>query len=188
MNNEVKLNLGCGKNHKAGYINVDKYGDPDIKLDLELFPWPWDDSSVTEIVLNHVLEHLGKDTETYLNIIKEIYRISRDQALVHIAVPHPRHDDFFNDPTHVRIITPEGIGMFSKKNNEKWIKEGYANTPLGIYLNVDFEIIHIAIKLDSLWTQMLNEKKMSEEEISSAAMKYNNVIKEFRMDVKVIKT
>ena len=187
MDKEIKLNLGCGKNHKEGYINVDKYGGPDLSHDLESFPWPWEDSSVSEILLIHVLEHLGHDTETYLNIIKEIYRVCKDQAVVHIAVPHPRHDDFINDPTHVRAITPESIGLFSKKNNESWIKGGYANSPLGMYLNIDLEITQLEIMPDPVWAQRLKENTITEQELSSAAKKYNNVIKEFRMTLKVIK-
>jgi len=187
MKEEIKLNLGCGNNHKNGYINVDKYGEPDIKHDLEVFPWPWEDSSVDEIVLNHVLEHLGQDTETYLDIIKEIYRVCNNQVIVHITVPHPRHDDFMTDPTHVRKITPEGIALFSKKNNEEWAKGGYANSPLGIYLNVDLELTHTSITPDPIWDLLLKKKKISEEEFLSATRKYNNVIKEFHMEVKVIK-
>ena len=187
MGKELKLNMGCGENPKKGYINVDKYGEPDVLHDLELFPWPWDDSSVNEIVLNHVLEHLGQDTDIYLNIIKEIYRVCKDQAIIHIAVPHPRHDDFINDPTHVRVITFEGIGLFSKKNNEIWVKKGCANSPLGIYLDVDLEIVQVNYVPDPLWIQSLKEGKSSEKDILSAAKKYNNVIKEIRMVLKVIK-
>lgn len=187
MGKELKLNMGCGENPKKGYINVDKYGEPDVLHDLELFPWPWDDSSVNEIVLNHVLEHLGQDTDIYLNIIKEIYRVCKDQATIHIAVPHPRHDDFINDPTHVRVITFEGIGLFSKKNNEIWVKKGCANSPLGIYLDVDLEIVQVNYVPDPLWIQSLKEGKSSEKDILSAARKYNNVIKEIRMVLKVIK-
>jgi len=187
MVKDIKLNLGCGVNHKKGYINVDKYGEPDLHHDLEIFPWPWDDSSVTEIVLNHVMEHLGQETNIYLNIVKEIYRVCKDQALVNIAVPHPRHDDFINDPTHVRKITPEGIGLFSKMNNEKWVADGLPNSPLGIYLDVDLEIVSINVTLDPLWVQIQKERKLSEGELLSAARRYNNVIKEFRMVVKVIK-
>lgn len=174
-------------NHIEGYINVDKYGKHDMQHDLESFPWPWEDSSVDEIILNHVLEHLGQDTEIYLNIIKQIYRICKDQALVHIAVPHPRHDDFINDPTHVRAITVESIGLFSKKNNEIWIKNGYANSPLGIYLDVDLEIQNVSFKPDQEWFHLLKEKKVSNEEFYSSAKKFNNVIKEIRMVVKIIK-
>jgi hypothetical protein len=94
----LKLNLGCGKNPKPGYVNVDKYDNPDVLHDLETFPWPWKDNSVNEIRLIHVLEHLGERKEVFLNIIKELYRICVASATIHIVVPHPRHDDFINDP------------------------------------------------------------------------------------------
>jgi predicted SAM-dependent methyltransferase len=62
--------------------------------------------------LNHVLEHLGRDTEIYFGIIKEIYRVIIPDGKVIIVAPHPRHDDFINDPTHIRMITPEHMTPF----------------------------------------------------------------------------
>ena len=61
----LRLNLGCGARRIDGYINVDKFGDPDLRFDLETFPYPWQDNSVIEIEMHHVLEHLGQQTETY---------------------------------------------------------------------------------------------------------------------------
>ena len=183
----MKLNLGCGNDFKEGYVNVDKYGTPDIQHDLEIFPWPWEDSSVTEIVLSHVLEHLGQNTQIYLRLIQELYRVCKDQGLLHITVPHPRHENFINDPTHVRMITPEGIALFSKKYNEQSVNAGHSNSPLGIYLDVDLEVTDISMTLDPLWEKERKEKQLSQSQILSASKQYNNVITEIYMAVKIIK-
>ena len=53
----LRLNLGCGFKQLEGYVNVDRFGNPDLKFDLETFPWPWLDNSVIEIKLIHILEH-----------------------------------------------------------------------------------------------------------------------------------
>jgi hypothetical protein len=116
-----------------------------------------------------------------------MYRICEDQANIHIVVPHPRHDDFLGDPTHVRVITPEGISLLSKKNNERWIEGGFANSPLGLYLDVDFEITELSHTLDPVWKKRFDEENMSPDVISAASKQYNNVIKEIRMVVKAVK-
>lgn len=187
MSATLKLNLGCGQNHKDGYVNVDKHGQPDICHDLETFPWPWEDNRVSEVVLNHVLEHLGESSAIYLKIIQEIYRICLPGAAVHIAVPHPRSDDFINDPTHVRAITPAGLELFSKSKNKQWIDNGFANSPLGLYLNVDFEITRVNYGLEPQWSKKLNDGVCTQEDICEAMLTYNNVVKEIRIQLTVVK-
>lgn len=187
MNTHLKLNLGCGENRIPEYINVDKYGKPDVMHDLETFPWPWEDNSIGEIRLNHVLEHLGQITSVYLRIIKELYRICAPDAAIYIVVPHPRHDHFLNDPTHVRIVTPQGLDLFSKSKNREWIKERCANSPLGLYLDVDFEIIDVKYILDPLWLEKLNSKEITETQVDQAFRNFNNVVMEIRMVIRVVK-
>ena len=147
----AKLNLGCGNILLPGYINVDKYGSPDILKDLEELPWGWDDNSIEEILMIHVLEHLGQSTDIYFGIWKELYRICKNNALITIRVPHHRHEFFYDDPTHVRAVTPLSLKLFSKKNNKRWIKAGAANSPLGIHLNIDFELIKTEITPSQDW-------------------------------------
>src|SRR5438270_657359 len=129
----LKLNLGSGQNPRPGYVNVDKHGDPDLKCDLESFPWPWPDSSVSEILLIHVLEHLGASPDVFIRIMKEMYRVCEPAAQIYIVVPHPRHDNFIGDPTHVRPLTPAMMQLFSKKANLRWREIGSPRSPLERY-------------------------------------------------------
>jgi len=184
---KIKLNLGCGNNKKAGYINVDKFGQPDVKHDLEKFPWPWKDNSVQEILLVHVLEHLGKSTKIFFKIMKELYRVCRHDALIRIRVPHPRSDNFLIDPTHVRVILPDTLDMFSKKMNKRYKDEGWSTTPLADYIDVDFEIIKSTLLLSLEWYNKHKNNEITSKERQLVARSYNNVVEEIDMVVKVIK-
>jgi len=183
----MKLNLGCGDKILTGYCNVDKYGEPDIIWDLEVFPWPWPDDSVDEVILNHVLEHLGQVPNVFLGVMKELYRVCVNGALIHIAVPHPRHDHFFMDPTHVRPITIDLFTMFSKKNNLAWRDAGAANTPLALLYGVDFEIKSTSYSLEEPYNTQYRNKEISIEQITEMLKLYNNVAFEIRMEITAIK-
>lgn len=137
----MKLNLGCGYNKYPGYVNVDSDPkcSPDIVANLEE-PLPFGDSTVSEIILYHVLEHLGQDTQTYFRIWQEFYRVLKPGGEIRITVPHWNHENFHHDPTHVRKVTPVGVQMFSQKKNRETIDSGGQETTLGIQLGIDFEI------------------------------------------------
>jgi len=183
----VKLNLGCGQNKLDGFINVDKFGSPDLKFDLEQFPWPWHDNTVDEIRLIHVLEHLGKDVEIYFNIFKELYRICKNGTLISIAVPHFRHDFFFNDPTHVRVITPDGLDLFSKSFNNFCAENNLSNSPLGLYLDIDFEIVSKNLKPGEAWFKLHPAKDVDVKALLEESTYKNNLIEEYQIVIKAIK-
>lgn len=185
----MKYNMGCGFNKLDGYVNVDKYNRcaPDLQIDLEVFPWPIQSNSVSEILFNHSLEHLGHAPETFLEIIKEIYRICQPNAKILINVPHPRHDYFLGDPTHVRPITPLVLSLFSKANNKQWIDAGMPNTPLAMYLDVDFEILKTEEVLDARYSVAFNARQLSASDIQSLAAERNNVIQDYRFTLRALK-
>ena len=183
----MKLNLGCGENKLGGYCNVDKYGEPDLRLDLETFPWPWADDSVDEIVMNHSLEHMGQRSETFVAIVKELYRVARNGAKIILRVPHPRHDNFLNDPTHVRAITPELFALFSKKKNLEWKKQGCANSPLALYHGVDFDIVSVKYALDEPYLGDLKRGKIKVADVERAIRAVNNVAHEIEIVAQAVK-
>lgn len=183
----LKLNLGCGLNPMKGFVGVDKHGSPEVKCDLEVFPWPWPSDSVDEVLLYHSLEHMGERTDTFIGIMKELYRVCAHGATVHIAVPHPRHDSFIDDPTHVRIITSGVLACFCRKFNLQAQKEGAPNSPLAIYHDVNFEIAGITYGLDEPYATQHREGKLGTQELETLMKKCNNVASEIRMDLKVIK-
>ena len=176
----LKLNLGSGKNPLPGYINVDKFGVPDVLHDLETFPWPWETSSVGEVVLRHVLEHLGETTAIYFGIIKESLQGMRTRARISITVPHPRHNFFLDDPTHVRAVTAQSMQLFSKAMNTAWAEKGAVNSPLGLYLDVDFQTENVTYVLEEPWATQFDKNQLTQAELAQAANKYNNVVKEIR--------
>lgn len=105
-----RLNLGCGRDIRAGYVNVDRIRLPGVELivDFSRFPWPFKDNAIEEVVAIHLLEHLP-DT---IRVMEELHRITRDRATVTIEVPHYKHSNAYKDPTHVRFFTEGSFDYF----------------------------------------------------------------------------
>jgi hypothetical protein len=179
----IRLNLGCGFNRSAGFVNVDKFAgcNPDMVLDLEAGPWPWADSSVQEIRMNHVLEHLGQSPDLFLSIVSEVYRILAPGGVWTVTVPHPRHDDFLSDPTHVRAITPTTLEMFDRKKNEAWVKASLSTTPLAIMTGVDFAMDSVTMIPDEVWAERLQKGQISQDDLSSMLWHSTNIAREISM-------
>jgi hypothetical protein len=183
----VKLHLGCGAKKLEGFINVDKAGKPDQRVDLEKFPWPWMTSVADEVVMIHVLEHLGGDPGTFRGIIRELYRVCAPGAKVKIVVPHWRHDNFAGDPTHVRVVNARVLSLLDRAQCEAWQAAGYANTPLALYWNVDFRVVqHQEVPAEPYRT-MLAEKTITPGELAALAGQCNNVIEELHFELEVVK-
>lgn len=184
----IKLNLGCGFNKRAGYVNVDKEKacEPDVVADLE-GRWPFESNTVEEVIASHVLEHLGATTDKFLNIMRELYRVCINGALIRISVPHHEHWTFHADPTHVRKILPEGLMLFDQDYNRASIKNGDAATPLGIYCEVDFVLKEAKPSYDEPWASRLNNGLCLVEDLEFASRHYTNCIAQWDIVLQVRK-
>lgn len=185
----IKLNLGCGSKTISGWVNVDidNTFEPDLIHDLEVTPWPFEDHCADEVAMYHILEHLGQDSRLFLTIMAELYRICQDGAVIHIDVPDPRHDSFIGDPTHVRPITPWLLGLFDYQNCRFWQETGAANTPLAMYINVDFEIVKTTYVPDERFSEMVQSGEVTLDELMKLSKRELNVFSEYQMKLRVHK-
>jgi predicted SAM-dependent methyltransferase len=185
----MKLHLGAGYKRFDGYLNVDfdPLCEPDYNFDLE-GPWPLDDNSVTAVIAHHVFEHLGDPG--YFNFLKELYRVCAPNTVIDVVVPHHRHDCFLNDPTHRRPITIEGMRLFSKAHNKFCIEVNDGSSRLGLFYNVDFEIIDFKFNIDPMYDSVLEtmtEGSKEEAEFQVALRERNNMIVDVNITLLVIK-
>jgi SAM-dependent methyltransferase len=127
-----KLNFGCGKVIKKGWINVDiqKYPDIDKSFDFEKFPYPFENDTFDYVLADNVFEHLNN-----LNLVlRELHRICKDGAKIRIIVPYYNCKGAYNDVTHVHF--------FNETTFYNLINPSYSvnkNKPL-------FEIDHLYLK------------------------------------------
>ena len=186
----MKLNLGCGKDYRDGWVNVDFYDDStcDIKHDLEVFPWPWEDDSVSEILIKHTLEHLGADLKVYIKILQEMYRICEDGAIINVHVPSPWHWNFTSDPSHVRPVTPDGLNLFSKEHCQSCIDRGMGETPFAILYDIDLRPHNVFWKYDLSWRNKLDRGEVHQSQMEEIHGNYRNVVTEFQIPVAVVKS
>jgi len=108
-----KLNLGCGKDYKQGWINVDIiHVKKDINYNLNKIPYPFKNNEFEEILLKMILEHIDKP----LKVLKEVIRISKDDAKITIIVPHATSYANFTDIQHKTNFTETSF-------NQKFLEE-----------------------------------------------------------------
>lgn len=186
----LKLNLGCGHRKIEGFVSVDKDEKchPDLVVDLERFPWPWNDNEVEQVLLYHVLEHLGQNVEVFLNIMSELWRVCVDGATITIIVPHFRNWTFYADPTHVRAISVETIRLFDQNYNRYCIENNLSDSLLGISLGVDFTVEESSHELNGPWKSKWLQNTMSLDELNFAINTYNNVVESTKMVCRVRKS
>lgn len=107
----MKLHLGCGNDYKKGYVNCDISPEvkPDRIVDLER-ELPFKDNSISEIVANHVLEHV----QNFVPLVHEFHRVCKKGVKIKIKVPFYAAWGQYNDPTHVRFFSPFTFDYFQK--------------------------------------------------------------------------
>jgi SAM-dependent methyltransferase len=81
----LKVQFGCGPKAKPGWLNVDLFGNPDLRLDLRK-PLPLPDGLASFVYSEHFLEHLDYPL-TVQQFLRECWRLLEPGGRIRIGVP-----------------------------------------------------------------------------------------------------
>ena len=157
------VNLGCGDDLLPGFTNVDLYHDSaDEKWDFLRTPWPKENSSLSGIHAEAVLEHVPAITrngqDLLFLILQEMQRVLAPGGWVWIGVPMAGKLEDYRSLCHYRHFVPESFDFLngqgggdmlrqsglSLKLEAKWTLRSGESYPIGYhtikYFGVDFNI------------------------------------------------
>lgn len=176
---DLRVNLGSGSKFNSNMVNTDLYQESgaDLVFDLSKPDWPLKENSVSFALCHSVLEHLSGDISIFF---KELYRVMSPDGIIEFVLPHPRHDWFFQDPTHVRPMLPISFEHFDREKSIQWYLSSTSHTPLALYWNIDFKIISVDQRVaDPGLAKQLNDMNISDPAL--AVQFFNNVIGDFKI-------
>ncbi|MBT3690759.1 methyltransferase domain-containing protein [Candidatus Woesearchaeota archaeon] len=110
----TKLNIGCGKDSKPGYYNVDliKFDGVDKVLDLDKFPYDLPSDHFDEIYCKSVLQCVKNPTE----VVSEFHRLLKKGGRLYFDVPHFSSKNCWKDITHRRGYAFHSFDIFMDNN------------------------------------------------------------------------
>jgi hypothetical protein len=184
-----KLNLGCGFRKMEDHWNIDKDPscNPDEVIDLNQTPWPYEDDFFEKIQANMILQYLSPDNDVFLSVIKEMYRVSANQAQWIITLPHINCELAYDDFLQTRRFTTRSFLTFDQKKNFESVAKKTGENVLGFSSGVDIEITDMNSALVKYWQQQLESGMIGQAAFEIDTMTKNNVIESVTLFFKVHK-
>jgi SAM-dependent methyltransferase len=118
----LKLNLGCGVDHREGFLGIDKMDFPNLYClrDIEKEGLPFCDNSCEYILANSFFEHI----DNLIFVLNECWRVLKPDGILEGIIPLAGTDGSFRDPTHRRFFTENTFDFFfaGRENFLPWEK------------------------------------------------------------------
>jgi SAM-dependent methyltransferase len=126
------LDIGCGASKIPGSTGLDISADTaaDIVHDLDSFPYPIEDASFDQILLQDVIEHVREP----IKVFEELHRIARPGARIQLRTPHFSSVLAYGDPTHRHYFSALGVRTLAEP---RFVH----------YTDARFRIVHVTLDL-----------------------------------------
>ncbi len=130
------LDIGCGAEKTPGAVGLDISPDTaaDIVHDLDVFPYPVEDSGFDQILLQDVIEHVAQP----IRVFEELHRIARPGGRIQLRTPHFSSVLAYGDPTHRHYFSTLAI-------------RSLAQPRFAHYSDRRFRVVHITLDLWLPW-------------------------------------
>jgi len=95
-----KVYLGAGKDHQAGYINVDIFPFEGIDIVADVTKGlPFKDNEMDYVFSQDFMEHLPPESKVF--VINEIWRVLRPGGIMEHLIPNAGSRNDFGYPSHL---------------------------------------------------------------------------------------
>lgn len=110
-----KLNVGCGRDIRQGYINMDVVKLPGVDVVHNINKkFSYADGYFDEILARHVIEHV----EDLGKVMKDLHRLLKPGGKLLIETPHFTFSNAFVDPTHKYYFAYYTFAYYFAKTGE----------------------------------------------------------------------
>jgi SAM-dependent methyltransferase len=136
------LDLGCGSKKYPGAVGVDLSPDTDADIvhDLDVIPYPLADDAFDQILMQDVIEHVA---DPYA-VMRELHRIGRPGARVHLRTPHFSSVLAYGDPTHRHAFSAAAVRALAEPGFAHYTKARFRVVDLTLDLWTPFRLLGIA--------------------------------------------
>lgn len=153
----MKLNVGCGKDIKKGWVNLDfiRAKGVDKTHDLNKFPYPFDDDSFDEIYASHIIEHV-EDPEKFM---QELWRIGKINGKIKIITPHFSCGPLsWGDLTHKRTFSSLAFYNYDLSKKKLGINSlaSLNKMTFSVKIKITFGKLHKKMGLQKLFNKFIS--------------------------------
>lgn len=122
---KIYINIGCGNVREPGHLGIDKNPGENVDIVRDITRGlPFSNSTVSGIRAHSILEHI-EGTENFEFVMRECWRVLKDDGVMDIVVPGAFSDGGMRDPTHTRHFTMATFDYFKKgfPKNHEWMPD-----------------------------------------------------------------
>ncbi len=111
----MRLNLGCGKDYREGWVNIDLWAEKvDFRCDIRK-RLPFDACAFEEIYASGVFCEIGPNEE-FRDALNECHRVLAPGGKITIIVPDAAYPIAFRDPFCIRYFVQETWNYLNSEN------------------------------------------------------------------------